>query len=89
MSQVLGAFGLLDVTVLRSALAWRAFLNLCTVYFLNFLIFSGRGQPRITENAGTESADMAVHLYYSILLSTFVGQCTEYAKMHGMNNIKL
>ena len=48
MSQVLGAFGLLDFTILRPVLAWRAFLNLLTVYFFNFPnFFSGRVQPRI------------------------------------------
>ena len=57
-SQVLGAFGMLYFTVLRPVLAWRAFLNLWTVYFFDFpILFSGRGQPRITE-----SADTAVHL---------------------------
>jgi hypothetical protein len=47
MSQVLGAFGLLDFTMLRSVLACRAFCNLFIVYFFNFPIFSGRGKPRI------------------------------------------
>jgi hypothetical protein len=28
MSQLLGAFGLVDITMLRPVLAWRAFLNL-------------------------------------------------------------
>jgi hypothetical protein len=36
MSQVLGAFGLLDFTTLRPFLAWHAFWNLWTVYFFNF-----------------------------------------------------
>jgi len=36
MSQVLGAFGLLDFTTLWPVLAWRAFWNLWTVYFFNF-----------------------------------------------------
>jgi len=59
MSQVLGAFGLLDFVMLRPVLDWRSFLNLRTVYFFNFTIFfSGRGQPRITE-----TEDTAVHLY--------------------------
>ena len=58
MSQVLSAFGLLDFTMLRPVLAWRAFLNLRTVYFFNFPnFFLGHSQPRITE-----TADMAVHL---------------------------
>jgi hypothetical protein len=40
MSQVLGAFGLLDLTILRSFLTWCAFCwNLWTVYFSNFPIF--------------------------------------------------
>jgi hypothetical protein len=44
MSQVLGAFGLLDFTLLRPVQAWRAFWNLWTVYFLNFTgFFSDRG----------------------------------------------
>ena len=48
ISQVLGAFGLLDFTILRSVLTWRAFWNLWNVYFFNFSnFFSGRGQPRI------------------------------------------
>jgi len=36
MSQVLGTFGLLDFAMFRPVLAWRAFLNLRTVYFFNF-----------------------------------------------------
>jgi len=48
MSQVVGAFGSLDCTMLRSVLAWRAFWNLRTVYFFNFpFFFSGRGKPRL------------------------------------------
>jgi hypothetical protein len=39
MSQVLSAFGLLDFTMLRPVLPWRAFWNLRTVYFFNFQIF--------------------------------------------------
>ena len=53
MSQVLGAFGLLDFTMLRPVLAWRTFFNLWTVYFFNFPIFF-----RAAPTAGT-----AVHLY--------------------------
>jgi hypothetical protein len=52
MSQVLGAFGLLDFIMLRPVLAWSAFWNLSTVYFFNFpILFSGRGKWRITETA--------------------------------------
>jgi hypothetical protein len=54
MSQVLGAFGLLDFTVLWPVLAWRAFLNLQTDYFFNFPNFSlGRGQPWIRRSSCT------------------------------------
>jgi hypothetical protein len=41
MSQVLGAFGLLDFTMLWPILAWRAFRNLRTIYFLNYPNFFG------------------------------------------------
>jgi len=54
MSQVLGAFGLLDFIMLRPVLAWRAFWNLWIAYFLNFPIFlfapklkRGQLKPRI------------------------------------------
>ena len=51
--------------------AWRAFLNLWTVYFFNFpIFFSGRGQPRITETVDTESVDTAVHLQFYKILSS-------------------
>jgi len=63
MSQVMGAFGLLDFTMLQPVLAWRAFWNLWNVYFFNFPNFSGRGKPRLTETANTESADTGVRLY--------------------------
>jgi len=36
MSQVLGAFGLLNFTMLRPVLTWCVFWNLWTVYFFNF-----------------------------------------------------
>ena len=64
MSQVLGAFGLLDFTMLWPILAWHAFLTLWTVYFFHFPnCFSGRSQPWITETMDTESVDMEVQLY--------------------------
>jgi hypothetical protein len=41
-------FGLLDFTMLRPVLTWRAVWNLWTVYFFNFpTFFSGRGKLRI------------------------------------------
>jgi len=36
MSQVLGEFRLLDFTMLRPVLVWRAFWKLWSVYFFNF-----------------------------------------------------
>jgi hypothetical protein len=39
MIQVLGAFGLLDFTMLWPVLAWRAFLNLRIYIFLIFHFF--------------------------------------------------
>jgi len=39
MSQVLGAFELLDFTKLRLVLSWRAFWNLWTAYFFYFPSF--------------------------------------------------
>ena len=53
-SQVLGAFGLLDFTMLRPVLAWRAFWKWWPVYFIIFQIFFG---PR-------QTADMGVRLYF-------------------------
>jgi hypothetical protein len=63
MSQLLGASGLLDFTILRPVLAWRAFSNLRTVYFSNFTYyFSDRGKPWITETADAESVDTGARL---------------------------
>jgi len=39
LSQVLGAFGLLDFTKIRPVITWRPFLNLWTLYFFNFSNF--------------------------------------------------
>jgi len=45
MSQVLGVFGLLDFTMLRPILDWRAFWNLWTIYFFGISkFFLGCGQ---------------------------------------------
>jgi hypothetical protein len=62
MSQILGAFGLLDFTMLQPVLDWRV-LKLINRIFLKFSIFfSGRGKPRITETADTESVDTGARL---------------------------
>jgi len=64
MRQVLGAFGLLDFTLLRPVLFGERFetyeplISLICQFF-----FSGRDQPWITETEDNESADTAVHLY--------------------------
>jgi hypothetical protein len=58
MSQVLGEFGLLDFTVLRSVFAWHAFLNLVTLFFFKLFFnffFSGRGKTADTESVETGS----------------------------------
>jgi hypothetical protein len=68
MRQVLGAFVLLDFTMLRPVLSWRTFLNLWTIHFFNFPnLLGGRGQLWITETTDTESADMAVWFYLNKL----------------------
>jgi hypothetical protein len=67
MIQVLGAFVLMDFTILQPVLTWRVFRNLQTIYIFNFPIFLGRGELRKTENEDTESVDMGAHPYYSIL----------------------
>jgi hypothetical protein len=53
MSQVLGAFGLLDFTMLRPVLAWRTFWNLRTVYFFNFTFLRLAAQTAYAEWADT------------------------------------
>ena len=69
MSRVLGAFGLLDFTMLWPVLGWRAFWNLRTVYFFNFPnFFSGRGESQITKTADNESADTGVRLYFRLYI---------------------
>jgi hypothetical protein len=57
MSQVLGAFGLLDFTMLRPVLVWRAFRRLWNVYFFNFNFFGPLW------NAGTESVHNRARMY--------------------------
>jgi hypothetical protein len=63
MGQGVGVFGLLDFTMLQPVLAWRfetyePFISL--VFKFSFL---GCGKVRISEIAGTESADMEARLY--------------------------
>jgi hypothetical protein len=49
MSQVLGAFGLLDFIMLRPVLVWCAFETYEPFISLIFIFFSGRGKPRILD----------------------------------------
>ena len=62
MSQVLGAFGLLYFTMLRSVLLGAHFQNYEPFISLIFQFFGDRGKPRITETADTESADTGIRL---------------------------
>ena len=55
-SQVLGVFGLLDFTMLRPVLAWRAFWNLWTLYFFNFPFFF-----RAAVNRGYGGPPVCIH----------------------------
>jgi hypothetical protein len=47
ISQVLGAFGMLDFTILRPVLACYAFETYEPFISLIFQFFSGRGKPRV------------------------------------------
>ena len=68
MSQVLGAFGLLDFTMLRPVIAWRAFWNLWNLYFFNFpIFFSDRSKPRIRGSACKYSVGRAYNRWLSNL----------------------
>jgi hypothetical protein len=51
MSQVLWPFRLLDFTMLRPVLCWRAGVLKLTKSLFNFPFFLGRGEPRINETA--------------------------------------
>jgi hypothetical protein len=63
MSQVQGAFGLLDITVLRPFSLGARFETYEPFISLIFQIFSGRGKPRIPETTDNESADTGVRRY--------------------------
>jgi hypothetical protein len=63
MGQVLGVFELLDITMLRPVVAWRAFWNLRSLFlkFSNFL--GGRGEPPITEIVDNEPVNTGARLH--------------------------
>ena len=72
MSHILGAFGLLDFTMLRPVLAWRAFWNLWKVYFFNFPFFlaamnHGYGVPHVYEVCPENSRIYRVKRFQSYL----------------------
>jgi hypothetical protein len=84
LSQVLGVFELLDFTMLRPVLAWRAFWNLCTVCLFDFPFFSGRGKPRIL-NQWIRGHDCIRNLYTLKLLLNSVLRITAFSpvRIHG------
>jgi hypothetical protein len=68
MIQVLLAFGLLDFTMLRPVLAWRAFWNLWTFVSLIFHFFSGRGKPWILNQWIRGTTILRVRKYRPVIL---------------------
>jgi hypothetical protein len=82
MSQVLGALWLLDFTILRPVLAWRAFRNLWTLCFFNFLIFFW---PQWT--ADTESVDTGARLIYRVSQEEWIklGESVPFVKLYRYN----
>jgi hypothetical protein len=64
MSHVLGAFGLLEFTMLRPHSRLARVFKLMNRLCLDFSIFiSGRFKPRETETADTESVNTGARLY--------------------------
>jgi hypothetical protein len=74
MRQVLGTFGLMDLTMLWTVAAQRPFWNLWTIYFFNFPIFFVSCRTRQI----TETADMGAQLY--IYFYSY-SKCTKYTKL--------
>jgi len=75
MSQVPDALGLLEFTMLRPVLAWRAFLNLWTIYFFNFpIFFSGSGQPCIMNPRIRRSNCIYIFKIITLITDVFIGQ---------------
>jgi hypothetical protein len=67
MSQVLDAFRLLDFTMLRPVLAWRAFWNLWTIHFFNFPFWGCRGKPWINETADLRKENLIFWMKWQLL----------------------
>ena len=72
MSQILDAFGLLDFTMLRPVLAWRAFWNLRTVYFFNFPNFFGPRPTAFNWNRGYGVPAVCVYIYMYIYVYIYI-----------------
>jgi hypothetical protein len=68
MSQVLGAFGLLDFTMLRPVLAWRAFLNLRTAS----LIFQFFFRATANRGYGGPPAYISTYIYTHIYIYIYI-----------------
>jgi hypothetical protein len=82
MSQVLGAFGLLDFTMLRPILAWRAFWNLWIVYFFKFpTFFSCCGKPRIL------NLQIRGHTYIYVYCWCVIWSCGHYNALTCMTKV--
>jgi hypothetical protein len=62
MSQILGTFGLLDLTMLWPVLAGARFETYEPFVSLIPFFFSGRGKPRVTETGDTESVDTGARM---------------------------
>jgi len=102
MSQLLGAFGLLDYTMLQPVLAWCMFWNLWTVYFFNFPNYfqamvkcrywiCGYGGPPVY--TGTSwyifFAFTALDKLYRFLIHPVqMAACYDEAKMYGLHGVK-
>jgi hypothetical protein len=60
--------------MLRLVLAWRAFWKLWTVYSFNFLIFSGRGHPRILNPRIRLYTCIYIFKMITLITDVFIGQ---------------
>jgi hypothetical protein len=87
MSQVLGTFGLLNFTMLWPVFAWRAFLNLRTVYFINFQIFSSHGKRWILNQQTQGHTCIArikivhIHKVYTLHLTQSLQKAGDFQKI--------
>jgi hypothetical protein len=66
MSQVMGAFGLLNLPCYGPFSLGGRFETYETFISLIFQFFSGRGEARGTETTDNESVDTGAHLYINL-----------------------